>query len=398
MNIATLARKNLKRKSARTVLLVAIVAAVACTLFSATLFLKSINNALRLGTYRLGADIIVVPKEAEASARQALLSGHATQFVMDRAILDRVRAVDGVRNVTPQLFIQPTSFTCCFSVDVFLVAFDPVTDFTVRPWLKKNLKRDLAVDEIITGREIPVVPGDSIPFFGTGFKVAGTMEPTGMEFFDRSAFMSLESAYRMAETSRAMAVQPLPISRDKISTVLVQIRDDMTPDRVAIRIEHDIDGVKAIASDTVTSTVRKQLSGLIRAIFIISVILWAIVLLIMSFAFSMIVNERRREIGLLRAMGANRLQLTSVLLTEAGILATAGGLVGVVLGFGILVSFKDLMLHHLRLPYLFPEPVELATLTAAALLIALGTGLLAALLPALSAVRTEPYDAIRRSE
>jgi putative ABC transport system permease protein len=398
MNISTLARKNLKRKSARTILLVAIVAAVACTLFSATLFLKSINNALKLGTYRLGADIIVVPKDAEASARQALLAGHPTQFTMDRTILDRVRAVDGVRTVTPQLFIQPTSFTCCFSVDVFLVAFDPATDFTVTPWLKKNLGRDLAVDEIITGRTIPVVPGDQIPFFGTGFKVAGTMEATGMEFFDSAAFMSLESAYRMAETSRTMAVQPLPISRDKISTVLVQVRDDMTPDRVAIRIEHDIDGVKAIASDTVISTVRKQLSGLIRAIFIISVILWVIVLLIMGFAFSMIVNERRREIGLLRAMGASRSQLTSVLLTEAALLATAGGFAGVVLGFGILVSFKDLMLHHLHLPYLFPEPVELATLTAVALVIALGTGLLAALLPALSAVRTEPYDAIRRSE
>ena len=106
-----------------------------------------------------------------------------------------------------------------------------------------------------------MVPGDQIPFFGTGFKVAGTMEATGMEFFDSAVFMSLESAYRMAETSRSMAVQPLPISRDKISTVLVQVDDDMTPDRVAIRIEHDIDGVKAIASDTVTSTVRKQLSG-----------------------------------------------------------------------------------------------------------------------------------------
>ena len=398
MNISTLARKNLKRKSARTVLLVGIVAVVACTLFSATLFLRSINNALRLGTYRLGADILVVPREAEASAREALLAGHPTQFLMDRAVLERVRAVDGVRSVTPQLFLQPTSFTCCFSVDVFLVAFDPQTDFTVRPWLKKNLKRDLAVDEIVTGREIPVVPGDQIPFFGTSFKVAGTMEPTGMEFFDRAAFMSLESAYRMAETSRTMAVQPLPIDRGKISTVLVQIRDDLTPDRVAIRIEHDIEGVKAIASDTVISTVRKQLSGLIRAIFAISVILWAIVLLIMAFAFSMIVNERRREIGLLRAIGANRLQLTSVLLTEAGLLATAGGLGGVALGFALLLGFKDLMLHHLRLPYLFPEPAELVSLTVAALVIALGTGLLAALLPALSAVRTEPYDAIRSSE
>jgi putative ABC transport system permease protein len=398
MDITTLARKNLKRKSARTWLLLAIVAVVSCTLFSATLFLKSINNALRLGTYRLGADILVVPREAETVAREALLSGHPTQFVMDRAVLDKVRAVPGVKAVTPQLFIQPTSFTCCFNVDVFLVAFDPDSDFTVKPWLKKHLGRPLGLGEVITGREIPVVAGNEIPFFGSGFKVAGTMEPTGMDFFDRAAFMSLESAYRMAEHSRGAAVKPLDIGRDKISTVLVQIDEDMTPDRVAIRIEHDVDGVKAIASDTVISTVRQQLSGLIRAIFVISVILWAIVLLIMAFAFSMIVNERRREIGLLRAMGAARGQLARVLLTEAGLLSTVGGAAGIALGYALLLSFKDLMLHHLRLPYLFPSPADLALLTAGALAIALATGLLSALLPAWSAVRTEPYEAIRSSE
>jgi putative ABC transport system permease protein len=398
MNITTLARRNLKRKSVRTWLLLAIVAVVSCTLFSATLFLKSINNALRLGTYRLGADILVVPRESETVAREALLSGHPTQFVMDRAVLDKVRAVPGVKAVTPQLFIQPTSFTCCFNVDVFLVAFDPDSDFTVRPWLKKHLGRPLGLGEVITGREIPVVAGNEIPFFGSGFRVAGTMEPTGMDFFDRAAFMSLESAYRMAESSRTAAVKPLEIGRDKISTVLVQIDEDMTPDRVAIRIEHDVDGVKAIASDTVISTVRQQLSGLIRAIFMISAILWAIVLLIMAFAFSMIVNERRREIGLLRAMGAARGQLTRIILTEAGLLSTIGGAAGVILGFGILLSFKELMLHHLRLPYLFPSPADLALLIGGAVAIALLTGLLSALLPAWSAVRTEPYEAIRSSE
>lgn len=398
MNITALARRNLKRKSARTWLLLAIVTVVSCTLFSATLFLRSINNALRLGTYRLGADVLVVPREAEGAAREALLSGRPTQFVMDRALLDKVRAVDGVKAVTPQLFIQPTSFTCCFNVDVFLVAFDPDSDFTVRPWLKKHLGRPLGLGEVITGREIPVAPGTEIPFFGSGFRVAGTMEPTGMDFFDRAVFMSLESAYRMAENSRGAAIQPLEIGRDKISTVLVQTSDDLTPDRVAIRIEHDVDGVKAIASDTVISTVRRQLSGLIRAIFVISAILWAIVLLIMGFAFSMIVNERRREIGLLRAMGAARGQLARVILTEAGLLSTAGGAAGVALGYSILLSFKRLMLHHLRLPYLFPQTADLVLLTAGALVIALATGLLSALLPAWSAVRSEPYEAIRSSE
>lgn len=398
MNIAYVALRNLKRKLTRTWLLFSIVAVVSCTLFSATLFLKSIHNALRIGTYRLGADILVIPESAENKARTALLSGEPTQFLMERSILDRVRTIEGVRNATPQLFIKPTSFTCCFNVDVFLAAFDPETDFTVKPWLEKNLSRKLALNEIITGRSVPVMPGDKIPFFGTTFTVAGTMEATGMNFFDRAVFMSLEAAYRMAEDSKARAIQPIEIGRDKISTVLVQVTDDMAPDRVAIRIEHDISGVKALVSDTIISTVRKQLAGLIKAIMVISVILWFIVLLIMAFAFYMIVNERRREIGLLRAMGANKGHIAAIILTEATLLSAAGGAAGVLLGYGLLISFKDLMLHYLKLPYLFPSTPELIILTAGAFFFSIVTGLFAAFLPSVTILRVEPYEAIRSAE
>src|SRR5512143_400206 len=398
MNIPYVALRNLKRKLTRTWLLFAIVAVVSCTLFAATLFLKSINNALRIGTYRLGADILVVPESAESKAKSALLSGEPTHFLMDRSILDQVKIVDGVKNATPQLFIKPTSFTCCFNVDVFLVAFDPNSDFTVKPWLEKHLNRTLGVNEIITGRAVPVIVGDRIPCFGTNFTVAGTMEPTGMDFFDRAVFMSLDAAYRMAEESKARALQPLEIRKDQISTVLVQVSDDITPDRVAIRIEHDIAGVKALVSDTVISTVRKQLAGLIKAILAISVILWFIVLLIMAFAFYMIVNERRREIGLLRAMGANRGHIASIFLVEASLLSAAGGVAGVALGYGLLFSFKNLILHYLKLPYLFPTALELVTLTVGAIVISLATGLVAALLPSLSVLTAEPYNAIRSAE
>ena len=398
MNIPYVALKNLRRKLTRTWLLFSIVAVVSCTLFSATLFLKSINNALRIGTYRLGADILVVPESAETKAKSALLSGEPTHFLMDRAVLDQVKAVTGVKNATPQLFIKPASFSCCFNVDVFLIAFDPDTDFTVKPWLEQHLNRKLALNEIITGRAVPVIVGDTIPFFGTNFRVAGTMEATGMDFFDRAVFMSLDSAYKMSEDSKTKAVQPTDIARDQISTVLVQVRDEMTPDRVAIRIEHDVKGVKALVSDRIISTVRKQLAGLIKAILVISIILWFIVLLIMAFAFYMIVNERRREIGILRAMGANRGHIAAIILNEATFLSAAGGAMGIVLGYVMLFSFKNLMLHYLRLPYLFPAPGELAVLTIGALAVSVLTGLIAALLPSLTILRVEPYEAIRSAE
>src|SRR5512140_1809052 len=110
MNILYVSLKNLERKITRTWLLFAIVTVVSCTLFTATLFLKSINNALKIGTYRLGADLLVVPESAEQKTKSALLSGEPTHFLMDRSILDRVRAIDGVKNATAQLYIKPTSF------------------------------------------------------------------------------------------------------------------------------------------------------------------------------------------------------------------------------------------------------------------------------------------------
>ena len=92
MNIPYVVLKNLKRKLTRTRLLFAIVAVVSYTLFAATLFLKSVISALRIGKYRLGADITVVPESAGLKAQSALLSGEPTHFLMERSILDRVKA------------------------------------------------------------------------------------------------------------------------------------------------------------------------------------------------------------------------------------------------------------------------------------------------------------------
>jgi putative ABC transport system permease protein len=69
MNVPYVALKNLKRKPTRTWLLLGIAAMVSYTLFAATLFLKSVNNTLRIGTYRLGADILVVPEGADTKVQ-----------------------------------------------------------------------------------------------------------------------------------------------------------------------------------------------------------------------------------------------------------------------------------------------------------------------------------------
>lgn len=398
IRILNLAAKNLRRKLARTIILLLIVAVVTGTLLGATIFISGLKNALKIGTYRLGADVLVVPAKNEAQARTALLSGEPTSFYMDRAVFEKVKKIEGVKKASPQLFIKPASFTCCYSVEAFLVAFDPETDFTVTPWLEKNLIKKLGDNEVIIGGGMPIIAGDTLPFFGTEFTVVGTMKLTGMKFFDQSVFMTMNAAYKMAEDSKTKAMQPISLDRDKISAVLVQVSDDFPPDRVAIRIEHDVDGVKAIASDEVINTVRKQLGGILKGIFAISAILWLLALLMMGFAFYMIVNERQRELGLLRAMGAKKTHVFRLIVTEAVIISTAGGLVGLLCSAALLLGFKDIILHSLKLPYLLPSAISLAKLVVAAIIFSVMTGLLSSLLPAVSASKMEPYEAIRKGE
>ncbi len=398
IRIFSLAVKNLRRKFIRTAVLLLLVAVVTGTLLGATIFMSGMSNALKIGTYRLGADVLVVPEKNEAQAKAALLSGEPTSFYMNRTVYDVVKGVEGVRRASPQLFIKPASFTCCYNVDVFLIAFDPETDFTVTPWLQKNLKGPLVGNDVIVGSSLPILKGDSLPFFGTMFTVVGTMEPTGMKFFDQSVFMTMDAAYAMAANSRTKSMQPIDIDRNKISAVLVQVQENFTPDRVAIRIENAVEGVKAIASDEVVSNVRRQLAGLLRGILAISAVLWVLALLMMGFAFYMIVNERQRELGLLRAMGAKRGQIFNLIVTEAVLISVTGGLFGVGIGFSLLLAFKDMIVKDLKLPYLLPSGGMLAELIFGAIIFSILTGLLSSLLPAASASKMEPYEAIRKGE
>ncbi|HWR59416.1 MAG TPA: ABC transporter permease [Thermodesulfovibrionales bacterium] len=398
LNILLFAMKNLRRKIVRALLLILAVSVVTGTLFTATLFISSMQNALKTGTYRLGADVLVVPEKYISEARAALLAGEPTNFYMDSSVLDKVKAVEGVKAASPQLFIKPASFNCCFSVEAFLVAFDPSTDFTVTAWLETNIKKTLVGNEVITGRNIPVISGDIIPFFGTSFKVAGTMEPTGMKFFDQSVFMTMDAAYQMAANSRTKSQQPITIEKDKISAVLVQVKEGFSSDGVSTRVERDIVGVKAIASSEVISAVRKQLGGLLKGMLAIGAVLWALALIMMGFAFSMMVNERQRELGLLRSMGAKKKHILSLIVTEALIISSLGGIIGLISGSVLLSTFKNLMLHSLRLPYLLPPLTTLVELVSGAVIFSLLTGLLASLLPAVSASMKEPYEAIRKGE
>jgi ABC-type antimicrobial peptide transport system permease subunit len=111
--------------------------------------------------------------------------------------------------------------------------------------------------------------------------------------------------------------------------------------------------------------------------------------------FSMLVARRRREMALLRAVGASRTQVTRAVLGEAAAVGLAGATLGLVLGGALATGLSLLMLAVLgqRLPIPGWPPPASAVLWSYAVGLAVTTA--AAYLPARRAGKIPPVAALR---
>lgn len=113
-------------------------------------------------------------------------------------------------------------------------------------------------------------------------------------------------------------------------------------------------------------------------------------------AFHAAVRERRREIGVLRAVGASRRDVLAVLLGEAAIIGVAGAIVGIVVG--VAASFAIDAAAARLLPDFPFKPESFFAFDGGLLLAALVTGFAAAVFgalgPARSAANMEPALAL----
>jgi macrolide transport system ATP-binding/permease protein len=102
------------------------------------------------------------------------------------------------------------------------------------------------------------------------------------------------------------------------------------------------------------------------------------------------VTERTREIGLRKAVGAHRRDILAQFLTEAAILSLTGGILGIVVGWGLSRLMGHLPLGNGTItPIVGLDAVLLATLFSAAV------GLFFGWYPAWRAARLNPIDALR---
>lgn len=386
------ALRNLRRRPARAVILTAAIGLLVSVLVFALSFVRRVDAGVRTAAERLGADVLVVPTGSRGAAEDVLLDNRIKTFYMDRAILEKVRAVKGVARATAQTYLTTIPGTCCDVPEAIVVAFDQDTDFVVGPWLARKLARRLRKGEAVVGAESAFNIGLGLTevsgrLFGSVFRIARVLDKTGTGL-DTAIFVDEQSA------AEVLARPETKVPPGAVSVVFAQVEPGVDPARVAGLIEDSFVEVDAVARRDVGQGVLSALGDVSR-MFLITFLIASVLAAALAWAvFSGVASERAREVGLMRAMGARESYVGSLFLLEVLLVGAIGSVLGVVCGTGVSFVLAE-GFAILRSASADLRAVDRVAVGAVGLVVGTGVCVLGALAPLRTARRTEPLTVLK---
>jgi putative ABC transport system permease protein len=348
---------------------------------------------------RLGADAMLVPLSAGESFEGALLSGSPSTFYLSADAANRVSRIGGIERSTPQLFISSFDSVHC-TAPVQVIGYDPGTDFVIAPWFEGSEIKTPQYGEIVVGTNVRLGPGDDFWLFGVTGVIVGKLDKTGMGF-DNSVFVNMETAQMLLdEYEKYDEALPLPEGADADDVISAVLFDfdrgaDLIEMQRQINDEFRRESVRYVSSQTLIENVSKNLTLVIGILSVLLTVIWAFAAFVLAVIFALTLNERQREFGVLRAIGATRRKLSALFICESALLSGVGAAFGVGVVCLIVTSYGAAIEHALRAAYLPPDRGAFVAILALCFVLGASVGPLASLFSVKRISGSEAFENIR---
>ena len=358
--------------------------------------LRSGQFRLEQSLDRMGADIMVV---AWGNTNQYIRGAHLISEPSDswipNIVIERMKRIPGIAEVTPQLYLTTLKASpLADGANVVLVGLDPQSDITVHPWLSDPAARDLRPGEVWVGSELALQPGSAVELYGMPLTVRGQLISTRTEL-DHAIFMDLDTAQGLADRSVQAGDGSIKITPGTSSVLMVRVAHDQDPFQVSIRIIDNISMVRPLESENFFQVERSQMLGLQINLIGLMTLIWLLAIIFTGLVFSITVNERRRQIGVLRALGATRRFILRLFVVEGSLLTAAGGLLGVVLASLVLLGLQSRATQVVGIAIQLPGTLEWLAASLAVIGFVLVSVLVAALFPVFQFTSLDPAVTMR---
>ncbi|MDR1203967.1 MAG: ABC transporter permease [Peptococcaceae bacterium] len=255
------------------------------------------------------------------------------------------------------------------------------------PYWLVNGRWPAGAGEALIGQEVAdtirLLPGSTFALTGTDadgagfsrdFSVSGVLQTGGTE--EAFIFMSLADLGEMAGDSGRIDIVECSVSASEASL-----------NQIAAEITSHVPDITPRLVKRVTQSEGTVLAKLQSLVYLVTVVVLLLTMICVATTMMAVVAERRKEIGLKKALGAANSAIVREFLGEGLILGGLGGLLGVALGF---VFAQTVSMNVFNRPITFQPFLIPATLAASVAV----TGL-ACLLPVRNAANVDPAIVLR---
>lgn len=229
--------------------------------------------------------------------------------------------------------------------------------------------------------------GKTLEIQGHRYEVVGVSKAKGSVFghsLDNFVVIPIESYFKLYSARKGIGYHALAIDHEH----LVRSQDEI---RMLLRARRHVapnqdDNFGIFTADSVVSTWEKMTAAIAAtAIAVVSVFMVVGGVVIMNIMLA-VVTERTHEIGVRKAVGARKADILKQFLVESSMMAAAGGLLGVILAWGVAVLVRT------------TTPVPMAVPASAVFVgvsLSATVGLFFGIYPAKRAAKLDPIEALR---
>jgi putative ABC transport system permease protein len=342
----------------------------------------SLKSQIERESAALGANLVVTPKGSCAYEQVSILTGEQLPTNITKDEVAAIRSIDGMMAIP-------------YLAERSAIDNRPVSVMGILPGETREFKNwrlahgeyfphenaEGAVLGSVLAEQFGLLPGSEVRVRGSQIKVLGVLDETGGKD-DLTVFLSLPVAQKLYD------------QKDLVSYVAVRV--DLL-DEVELYANKIKDKVSlGVVSD---KQMRNSVLSIVGTVNITLQIIAAVAILAAAFG---IVNtmmtatyERRREIGILQAMGATRTRIFKLFIFESGIYGLIGGVGGAVLGGLAAVFAAPLISQNAATSFVKGAQSSFDPMMfVGAILFSTMVAMVAGLYPAIKASKLSPVEAI----
>jgi putative ABC transport system permease protein len=400
MSFWRLAWRNLTQRKVRTGLTILSIAVAVAVLYTLLSFNKGYTASLKQQLQQMGVHILVVPPGCPFEAASLLLKGGKPPAYLGEDIVKQIEQMPGIQIMAPGFMsavMHDDRTDIYYGMDQRTIELK--NWWQLKPggkWFTDDqqdavvLGSDAAVTELVINQQTdPFEPGQEvwIQELDRPLTIIGILEPTGTQ----------DDGFFYVPNKLAQQIFDKP---GKVTTVAIRLDDPTQAGAIGEQLQK-LEGVEVITMSELLGTQQRMMESAKMLVFAIVFIAIAISAIGVLNTVLMSVFERTREIGVMRATGASKTHIFSLIWLETLLMAVVGGVAGLaiaIVGSGFMekvvvaaltkVKFMTVGSHSQLAEF---DPRIVVT----TLLFVLGIGLLAGVYPAFRASRQEPIEALR---